>query len=843
VTINVVDAIRRIRGVDNVNTFGQRYAMRIWLDPDRIANQRISVTEVIAAIQSENRQAASGKIGAAPVPRGQTFEYPITAKGRLEKSSEFEEIIVRARSDGSVVRVKDVGRVELGSENYEASGYLSGSPAAALPIYQLSDANALQIVESVKAEMDRLAKNFPPDLEYRIVYDTTKYVEENIAEVRQTLIEAFFLVLIVVFVFLQGFRATLIPLIAIPVSLTATFALMAAFGFSINTLTLCGLVLAIGLVVDDAIIVVEAVEKNMEDGLNPLDATRMAMGQITTPIVTITLVLAAVFVPVAFVPGLTGRLYNQFALTIVFSFVLSAINSLTFSPAMSRLFLRPKHGETKFFLFRWFNAGLRWVEDSYDSVLEITARHWWTIVVPALGLLALTFVMIAERPKAFIPTEDQGYLIVVVQTPDGTTQGPTREVLDRVSKIALELPGAQDVVRLDGLNPLTSTNQSNAGACFVVLKHWEERRKHELRSPALMAQLQGMLSKEIKGAFALVLQPPPIQGLGSAGGFEFQIEDLQGRGVEALATITNRFMAKARERPELTALFTSFSASVPQLRFELDRVKARTLDVPVSDVFQTLQVNLGGVYINDFNLYNHVWKVLIQAEGSRRQSSDDILSLRVMNRQGNPVPLSALGEVKRTVGAINVPHYNLYNSSKINGAPAPASAPDQAVAAMEEVADEVLSEGFSYEWTGTTFQEQKTGNLSVLIFGCRSSASSSSWPPSTRAGSAPGDHPDRPPGHLRRGRGALALRHAAGRLRPDRADHARGPGDEERDPDRRVRRRPPQGRRVDHRVGQAGLEGPAPADPDDVVRLRHGRPADGPGHRARGPTAGTRSAS
>jgi hydrophobe/amphiphile efflux-1 (HAE1) family protein len=363
--INVLNALKRIAGVGDASVFGRKYAMRIWLDPDRMATQKISTVEVADAIRRENRQAATGKVGAAPSPRGQTFEYPILAKGRLEKVPEFEDIIVRARPDGSVVRIRDIARVELGSENYEMSGVLNGQPAATIPLYQLSDANALDIVVRVRAEMEGLSASFPPDLEYRIAYDTTKYVRQNISEVEHTLAEAFALVLVVVFLFIQGFRATIIPLIAIPVSLVGTFALMAAFGFSINTLTLCGLVLAIGLVVDDAIIVVENVEKQLDDGLPPLEATRAAMRQITTPIITITLVLAAVFVPVAFIPGLTGRLYNQFALTIVFSFVLSAINSLSLSPAMSRLMLKPRtHGASKFFLFNWFNRGMRWIENS-----------------------------------------------------------------------------------------------------------------------------------------------------------------------------------------------------------------------------------------------------------------------------------------------------------------------------------------------------------------------------------------------------------------------------------------------------------------------------------------------
>jgi hydrophobe/amphiphile efflux-1 (HAE1) family protein len=714
--IYVLDVLKRIPGVSDVNTFGRKYAMRIWLDPDRLAAQLIEPDEVIQAIQAENRQAAAGKIGGQPAPPGLVFEYPILTKGRLSSVPEFEEIIVRRRDDGSIVQLRDVARVELGSENYETSGWLSGKPAGTLPVYQYSDANALNIVSQVRASMDRLARSFPPGLEYRIVYDTTKYVRENIVEVQETLFEAFLLVLLVVFIFLQGLRATLIPMLAIPVALVATFAMMAAFGFSINTLTLCGLVLAIGLVVDDAIIVVENVEKYLERGERPLTAVRAAMAEITAPIVTITLVLAAVFVPVAFIPGLTGNLYKQFALTIVFSFFFSAINSLTFSPAMSRVFLRPRHGESGFFLFRWFNRGMRWLEDSYDAFLDFTAHHWWTIVIPSLALLAWTYAMVIERPKAFIPTEDQGYLIAAIQTPDGTGREVTSRIAQEVSKIALGLEGVGDVVLLDGFNVLSSTNQPNAAVAFVTLEEWSQRRQPERRARALARRLQAALLREVRGAVALVLEPPPIRGLSQTGGFEFMIEDRDGKGVEALAQVTDRFLDAARKRPELAALFTPFSARVPQLRFLLDRTKAQRLDVAVSDVFDVLQAHLAGYYVNDFNLYGKVWKVFIEAEANYRAKTADINRLYVLNRQGKRVPLSALGDVTYTLGPIDAPHYNLYNAAKINGQPAPGFSSGQAIRAMEEVADSTLPEGFSYEWTGTTFQEQKTGNIATWIF-------------------------------------------------------------------------------------------------------------------------------
>ena len=554
-------------------------------------------------------------------------------------------------------------------------------------------------------------------MEYRIAYDTTKYVRENIEEVQHTLLEAFVLVMLVVFVFLQGFRATLIPMLAIPVSLIASFAAMAVLGFSINTLTLCGLILAIGLVVDDAIIVVENVEKFLHRGLDPTAAVRAAMAEITAPIVTIMLVLAAVFIPVTFIPGLTGRLYNQFALTIVASFLFSGINSLTFSPAMARLFLRPKHGPTRFPPFVLFNRGLKWIEDSYDSFLDFGARFWPLIVVPSLALLALTAYMLAVRPKAFIPNEDQGYLIVSIQTPDGTTREPTTRIAKRVGELAQKLPGAADVVLLDGFNALGGINQTNSATAFVTLKDWSERTRPELRSGALAGQLQQIVSQQIRGARVLVFPPPPIQGLSTTGGFEFMLEDRDGKGIPALAGVVDRFLDETRKRPELAGVFTSFSARVPQLRFDLDRTKARRLDVPVSDVFATLQTNLGGVYVNDFNLYGKVWKVIIQAEGAVRSRPEDILNLYTLNRQGEKVPLSSLGEVANTLGPIDVAALQPLQRGE-DQRPArprlqlrPGRRRDGGGRRRRR-----CPKGFGYEWTGTTYQEQKTGDIAVYIF-------------------------------------------------------------------------------------------------------------------------------
>ena len=628
--INLVDVLKRIRGISDINVFGRKYAMRIWLDPDRLANEQISPDEVIDAIKSENRQAAAGKIGAPPVPAGQRFEYPVTAKGRLSTVPEFEEIIVRAKPDGSKVFLKDVARVELGSETYEQAGYLSGKAAATIPIYQYSNANALAIVEQVKHEMDRLARNFPPDVEYRIAFDTTRYVEENINEVEHTLVEAFALVLIVVFVFLQGLRTTLIPMVAIPV--VAGRHVRPDGGVRV----LDQHAHADGAGAGDRPGRGRRDHRGRERRevprarLQPLEATRAAMAEITTPIVTITLVLAAVFVPVAFIPGLTGRLYNQFALTIVFSFLFSAVNSLTFSPAMARLFLKAKthHGESKFFFFRWFNRGMKWLENSYDSFLEYTAHHWWTDRHPlARPAGARRRWMLVERPKSFIPVEDQGYLIVTVQTPDGTTQEPTSRVMDRVEQIALKMEGVADTIRFDGLNPLTQVNQSNSGAIYVVLKHWEERKSAELRARALVARLQQELSRRGHRRPGPGLPAPADPGPGDHR--RVRVPDRGSRGPRRAGAGRRRRPVHGRGRangPSCPDSSRPFSVRVPQLRFELDRGKARNLDVPVSTVFETLQVYLGGYYVNDFNRFGKTWRVYVQSEGEPRRDPNDILA-------------------------------------------------------------------------------------------------------------------------------------------------------------------------------------------------------------------------
>ena len=796
--INVLDTLRRIAGVSDVTVFGRKYAMRIWLDADRMAATLIPPTEVVEAIQSENRQAAAGKIGAQPLPPGQAFkEYPILTKGRLTTVKEFENIIVRRNDDGSIVHLSDVAKIELDSENYDTAGWLDGKPAGTLPIYQYADANGLDIVARVRESMDRLAKSFPPGLEYRINYDTTKYVRENIAEVQQTLLEAFLLVLIVVFVFLQGVRATIIPMLAIPVALVATFAMMAAFGFSINTLTLCGLILAIGLVVDDAIIVVENVEKYLERGEQPLPAVRAAMAEITAPIVTITLVLAAVFVPVAFIPGLTGRLYNQFAMTIVFSFVFSAINSLTFTPAMARLFLRPKHGESKFFLFRWFNHGMHWLENSYDSFLDFTAHHWWTIVLPSIALLALTWWMLIERPKAFIPTEDQGYLIATIQTPDGTGKEATAKIAKTVGQIAQDLEAVSSVLVLEGYNVLNATNQTNSATAFIILKEWSERNKPELRATALSKVLQQRIAADVRGAVVLVLQPPPIRGLSQTGGFEFMIEDREGRGVEALAKVTDDFFSEARKfenekpvHPELGAMFTPFSARVPQLRFNLDRTKAQRLDVSVADVFAVLQANLGGLYVNDFNLYGKVWKVIVQADATHRTRPIDITNLYVLNGKKNKIPLSALGDVKYDLGAIDVPHYNMYTAAKITGQPAPGFSSGQAIAAMERVAEPSVARRIRLRMDRNDISGTEDRQRGRIHFRAVDRVRVSFHVGLIRELDSPDLHPPHgPTGDVWRGRGSLALRHAAGRVRADRTRHADRARDQKRHPGRRVCRR------------------------------------------------------
>ena len=716
IDIHISDVLKRIPGVGNLTLFGEReYSMRIWLNPDKLASLSITTTDVANAIEEQNVQVAAGSIGQPPIPKGQQFQFIITTLGRLETVEEFEDIIIRANQDGSVVRIKDVATVDLGAETYTTNSTLDGGETVGIGTYQLPGANALDLAKEIRAAMELLKEDFPSGVDYEIIYDTTEFVKESIKEVVITLFEAFILVFIVVFIFLQNIRATLIPAITIPVSLIGTFALINALGFSINTLTLFGLVLAIGLVVDDAIIVVENASRLIaERGVSSREATSAAMKEVTGPIVATSLVLMAVFVPVSFMPGITGQLYRQFALTIACSVAISTINALTLSPALCALFLRKETGK-KFWFFKKFDQGFDWFKDRYHGwLVTLTAR--WKIVVGVFAvLMVVTSFMFTIVPTGFVPEEDQGYFIIDVQGPEGSSLERTEETIKEVYDILVNTPGVAHVIVIAGLNFLTSSSDSNTGAIYAVLAPWGKRKSYALSVFGIIERVRKEFAG-IQGAVVVPFNAPPIQGLSSTGGFQFELEDRASLGIQTLANVTKEMIEKGNEKPELTGLFSSFTADVPGIYVELDRTKAKTQGVAISDIFDTLQAYLGALYVNDFNKFGRVYRVFMQAEDSYRAEVDDISRLYVRTETGGMVPLSTLIDVKEIVGPETVTHYNLYRSTEIDGDSAPGYSSGQAIKAMEALAEEVLPEGMGYEWSGTSYQEIKAGNMAPLIF-------------------------------------------------------------------------------------------------------------------------------
>ena len=715
--LQVVDPLKRLPGVGNVQIFGERrYSMRVWLNPDRLANLGVTAVDVRNAIEEQNIQVAAGKIGQQPAPAGTAFEMQISAAGRLSDPQQFGDIVVRADpATGSVVRLRDVARIELGALQYSSSAYFGDRPTVAMGVFQQPGSNALALQEAVRAKMEELKQRFPAGLEYGMRYDTTRFVSAAMEDVVKTLFEALALVVLVVFIFLQSWRTTLIPVIAIPVSLIATLPIMEGMGFSLNMLSLLGMVLAIGLVVDDAIVVVENVERQLEHGMEPLPATRKAMSEVTGPIIATTAVLMAVFIPVAFIPGVSGQLYNQFALTVAISVGLSAFNSLTLSPALSAAFLRYRPHKP-FILFRWFNAAFNALSHGYAALVRVLIYFRWPVLILFAVGLGATWWVSTRLSSTFLPVEDQGYFFAIIQTPDGASLERTEAVAQKARAAIESLPGIEIVGGINGLNFLTSAQQSNSAVMFAILKPWAERGPG-LSASTIVAQANAKLA-QIPEALVFAADPPSIPGMGALGGFEFQVEDLSGKGTDALNAATQAVLAEARKRPEFSPqMFTTFSTTTPQYNYDLDRNKAKMLGLNLPDVFNTLQIYLGSLYVNDFNLFGRTFRVTLQAEKDARGSAGDISRLYVRNSAGGMVPLSTLGDLKPIAGPETVPHYNNYNSAKINGAAAPGFSSGQAIAAMEQVAAQALPRDFTYEWTGITFQEIKAGSIAALVFG------------------------------------------------------------------------------------------------------------------------------
>ncbi|WP_434939611.1 efflux RND transporter permease subunit [Shewanella sp. HL-SH8] len=724
--LKVKDELARIEGVGAVRVFGAGdYSMRVWLDPNKVAAIGLSPNDVVAAIREQNQQAAAGSLGAQP-SGDSDFQLLINVKGRLANVEEFEQIIVKVGEQGQITRLKDMARVELGASTYALRSMLDNQDAAALPVFQASGSNAIQISDDVRLKMAELSKSFPDGLAYDIVYDPTVFVRGSIKAVVQTLLEALLLVVLVVVLFLQTWRASIIPLVAVPVSLVGTFAFMHLMGFSLNALSLFGLVLAIGIVVDDAIVVVENVERNISDGLSPVAATQKAMKEVTGPIVATTLVLAAVFIPTAFMSGLTGQFYKQFALTITISTFISAINSLTLSPALSALLLKGHHekkdaltrGMDKLlggWLFNPFNRLFARMSNGYGWLVKKIIRFGAVVGILYIGLVGLTGLQFANTPTGYVPGQDKQYLIAFAQLPDAASLDRTEAVVKEMSRIALAQPGVAHAVAFPGLSINGFTNSTNSAIVFTPLDSFDDRSDPSLSAGAIAAALNQKFAA-IDGAFIAIFPPPPVQGLGTIGGFRLQIQDRANYGYEELYKVTMQVMQKAWATPELAGVFSSYQVNVPQLEVNIDRTKAKQQSVSLDELFSTLQGYMGSVYANDFNQFGRTYQVNVQADEQFRQTPEQIAQLKVRNNQGEMVPIGSFINVTNSSGPDRVMHYNGFTTAELNGGAAPGFSSGEAQAAIEKILAETLPNGMTYEWTEITYQQILAGNAGAYIY-------------------------------------------------------------------------------------------------------------------------------
>ncbi|MBX3389316.1 MAG: multidrug efflux RND transporter permease subunit [Phycisphaeraceae bacterium] len=707
--ININDQLLRVPGIGQVQVFGAgQYAMRLWVKPDQLAKLDITVPEIVNAIQQQNTVNPSGQIGADPIPPGQEFTYAVRSQGRLETEEDFAKIVIRAETDGSFVRVGDVARIELGAQNYTQKARLDGGNAALVAIYQLPGSNAVAAAQNARKLMDDLAKRFPPDMQYVVALDTTLAVTEGIVEIEHTLWEAIILVILVVFIFLQGWRATLIPLMAVPVSLIGTFAVFPLLGFSINTLSLFGLVLAIGLVVDDAIVVVEAVEHHIEQGKTPKEAALKAMSEVSGPVVAIAVILSAVFLPTVFIPGITGRLYQQFAVTIAISVIISAFNALTLSPALAAMLLRPKkegRGPLALF-FRGFNRAFGATTNGYVSVCHLLIRRW-ILAILLLGLMTFSAGWFGKQlAPSFLPDEDQGYLFAAIQLPDAASLQRTDAVLSKAEEEVLKVPGVAHVTTVAGFSLFSNVNNTYSGFFFITLKPWSERKDEAQSYDAIKRNLTRILSS-FPAAIGFAFPPPAIPGVGTSGGVTFILEDRAGGTVDFLAENTEKFMAEARKRPELASVISTALLKVPQIYADVDRDKVLKQGVDLSEVFQTMQAFMGGAFINYFNRFGRQWQVYVQAEGDYRTNIENLGQFYVRNSVGQPVPLNAVTSTRPSVGPEFTMRYNLYRCSQINASAAPGYSSAQAMKALEEVFAETMPPEMGFDYMGMSYQEQQ----------------------------------------------------------------------------------------------------------------------------------------
>ncbi|MGI9516712.1 MAG: efflux RND transporter permease subunit [Pirellulaceae bacterium] len=727
-SLDIKDELSRINGVGSVRVFGAGdYSMRIWLDPSKLKARELTTEDVVNAIREQNVQVAAGQIGAPPAPPNTPFQYTVNALGRLDTEQQFGDIIVRTGEQGRIVRVRDVvvddevvdGQqyrgVELGAKDYTFDSRFGGIPSATCAIYQLPGANALDVASEVRKKLADLSSRpgWPEGLEYVVPFDTTRFVEASIQEVYTTIFIAIVLVILVIFIFLQDWRSTIVPVVAIPVSLVGTFAIMAMLGFSLNMLSLFGIVLAIGIVVDDAIVVVENTSRHIAAGLRPREAAVKAMDEITGPVIATTLVLLAVFVPTAFMGGITGQLFRQFALTISAAVIISTINALTLSPALCGILLRPQK-ERQFFFFRAFNRAFDTSTNAYTALIRMTVRVILVAMLVFGGLVALTGWSFNQLPTGFVPEEDQGYIFVNVQLPDAASKQRTAAVMRRLDELYANTDGVADYISITGYSLLAGSASSNVGFSAIMFDPWEERNTPELSQTAILARLQQEFA-DIDEAIVFGFIPPPIDGLGSAGGFQMEVQDVGNAGYVALESATQELVARASGQPGLAAVNSTFRSSAPQLFVDIDRVQVKAKDVPLSSVFSTLQAHLGSAYVNDFNYLGRTYQVRIQADARYRAKADDIAGLEVRSRNGDAVPMGSLVSVRESFGPAIIRRYQMYPSASINGSGAPGTSSGQALEIMEETADNSLPPAFSHAWTGMSFQEKQAGGQAIIF--------------------------------------------------------------------------------------------------------------------------------
>ncbi len=722
-SLEIKDVLTRIDGVGSITIFGSRdYAMRIWLDPDRLQSLNLTPADVVQALQRQNVQVASGVLNQPPVEKQRAFQIAVQTLGRLDSTEEFSNIVVKQSGD-AVVRLKDVARIQIAAQDYSSNSYLDKDPAVALAVFQRPGSNALATADHIIETMNRLAKNFPPGVKHTIIYNPTEFIRQSVDAVQDTILEAIVLVVLVVILFLQTWRAAIIPLVAIPISLIGTCFVMAMFGFTINNLTLFGLVLAVGIVVDDAIVVVENVERNIENGLSPREAAHKSMDEVGAALVAIALVLSAVFIPSAFITGISGQFYRQFALTIAGATIISLIVSLTLSPALCALLLRPRHDRTvplwarpAHAVFRGFNWGFTRLTNGYGWLVGHVVRMAVIMLVLYVGVIAYGLNEFRKAPQGFIPQVDRGYLIIAAQLPPGSALARTDAVMQRAVDLALSTPGVAHAVNIVGFSGATFTNAPNSGAIFAVLEPFSERAKDPKKSvAAIQGALFGKLAS-LREAFIVVIQPPSVSGIGTGSGFRMMVQDRAGRGPQALQGAVLAMMGAARQTTGVANVFSLFETATPQLFLDIDRTKVQLLGLSMSDVFSALQTYIGSSYVNDFNLFGRTFRVTAQAEAGARLDPNDVLKIRVRNDKGETVPLGSFTTLRDIAGPYRVPRYNLYPAAELDGVPAPGFSQGQAIQAMEQLAARVLPSGFSYEWTTLAFEQLRAGNTAIFAF-------------------------------------------------------------------------------------------------------------------------------